>query len=286
MADTIVTEDTGFTPEPVPDNIADTELNGLAPADESTDSEQVEDSQDETTDDQSEEATATETEEPDTNSEETTVKAEEAPEQTETKASDDAEARHKFNSEQAALRVQQRQERQNFFNQQRAQIREVEQETPADDVAQKLAILEAKQWVDTVERNQGTLLNENLRAQQEIPLFNPGSPEWNQGGAAIYQAAVNRFNDAYVVTDPDSNQVVGAYDRQGNQVSLLNYLQQEAANMGSILNTTQQQVRVDTTKAEAKMRAKAVNPANTGKTTSSGDELADLLDKIGDVSLI
>lgn len=282
MADAIVTEDQGFVPEPVPDNIADTALNGLAPDEPSTDEQQVEPEQVDTEQDQPEADKPAEDEEPDTNSEEP---ADKEPEQPEEKPADDPEARHKFNTEQAALRVQQRQERQNYFNQERAKIRDVEQETPADDTAQKLAILEAKQWVDTVERNQTNLMNDNVRAQSEIPLFNPGSPEWKQGGEAIYKAALTRFDEAYTVTDEESGQVVGAYDRNGNQVSLLNYLQQEAAQMSAIIGQTQQQARVDTGKAEAKMRAKAVNPSNPGKVTSSGDELDDLLDKVGDFDL-
>lgn len=276
MADTIIAEDAGFTPEPVPDTIADIELNGLNPTDESTDSEPVEDAQDDPSDDQPEAA-----EEPDTTTEDTAEKEPEQPEQK--PAEDDVEARHKFNSEQAALRVKARAEREGYFNAQRAQIREAEAETPADDLARKLEILEAKQWIDTVERNQSNIVTENSRAQQEIPLFNPNSPEFNP---IVYQAAIDRFNQAYVVTDEESGQVVGAYDRNGNQVSLLNYLQQEASYMSQVVQKTTEQSQQTAQKAEAKMRAKAVNPSNPGKVTSSGDELQDLLDKIGDVPLV
>lgn len=293
MADAIVTDnDSKFEPEPVPDNIADTELNGLQPAEESTDSEPVEPVQEETSDDQPTNTPekVDDVEEPDTNSEEP---ADKEPEQPEEKPAEDAEARRKFNSEQAALRVQQRQERQNYLNQERAKIREAEAEFEQasrtgelDDIQQlrrENEIIKAQQWVDTVERNQANIVNENMRAQQEIPLFNPAAPEYNP---AIYQAAIDRFNQAYVVTDEDSGQVQGAYDRNGNQVSLLNYLQQEAAYMSQVVQTTQVQSQASAQKAEAKMRAKAVNPSNPGKVTSSGDELADLLDKIGDVPLV
>lgn len=286
MADdtTVVPNEPAFTPEPVPDNIADTELNGLNPADEATASEQVEATQEETQQDQpgdaeSKDDEAEQAEEADTNSEDESDK----PEQTEENPDEDPEtARRRHNDEMAQQRIAQKQAR-DYINAQRAQIREAEMAADPTDQARRLEILEAKQYVDTVERNRAGLINENAQAQATIDLFNPQSENYNP---KLYARAIQNFNDNYVITDPDSGEVLGAQDRFGNNVSLYQYLSQEAADMRDILGNTQATTQARAQQAEAKMRARAVNPSNPGKVTSSGDELQDLLDKVGDIPLV
>jgi hypothetical protein len=278
-------EPAAFEPEPVPENIADTELNGLKPAESSTDDTQAEDTQEETQQDQPDDAeskddAAAEAEDnPDTPSEDESDK----PEQTVENPDEDPEAaRKRHNDEMAQQRIAQKQQR-DFINAQRAQIREAEMSADPEDQARRLEILEAKQYVDTVERNRAGLINENAQAQATIDLFNPQSENYNQ---RLYARALQNFNDNYVITDPETGEVLGAQDRFGNNVSLYQYLSQEAADMRDILGNTQATTQVKAQQAEAKMRARAVNPSNPGKITSSGDELQDLLDKVGDMPLV
>lgn len=283
--ETTVVPEPGFTPEPVPDNIADTELNGLKPAEASTDETQAEATQDETQQDQPQ---AEDAEAEDDKAEETDTKPEaEDAQTTEDNENGEPETPEQLDAkEQARQAFEQRQAQKaqrDFINEQRAQIRQAEMEANPEDQARRLEILEAKQYVDTVERNRSGLINENAQAQATIDLFNPNNPTYNP---ALYTRAIQRFNDNYVITDPDTGEVLGAQDRQGNNVSLYQYLQQEAAEMSEILGNTQATSQRTAQQAEARMRAKAVNPSNPGKVSSSGDELADLLDRIGDVPLV
>lgn len=275
-ADTTVTDEV-----PLPDSLADTELNGLNPADDSTESEQVEPGQEETPPEQPEEPANPE--DPPANPETPEEKPETNPEQTEQKPEVDPEAEQRQrNAEMAARRVAAKQA-QNYVNNQRQAIRQYEAENDMSTVEEQVKVMQAQQYVDTVERNRSGLVNDNVQAQATIPLFNPNAPEFNQ---ALYTRALQRFNDTYVVTDPETNEVLGAQDRNGNNVSLFQYLQQEAADYGDLIGTTQGTAQRQAQQAEAKMRAKAVNPQGAGKSSSSGDTIDELFDKVKDIPLV
>lgn len=283
--DTTVVDNTAIGDEiPLPDNLAETELNGLTPAEDSTESEQVEAEQEETeqvqppenpddTPDEGEEAGKTSEEKPEIPPEQPENKAELTPE----------EQQRQHNAQMAARRIAARQ-RGDFVNGLRQQTRAYEEQSDMSDVTEQVKVLQAQQYIDTVDRNRSTLINENSQAQATIPLFNPNSPDYNP---ALYQRAINRFNDTYIVTDPDTNEALGAQDRNGNNVSLFQYLQQEAADYSDLIGSSQAGAQVQAHKAEAKMRAKAVNPQGGGKTASQGgaDSEEALLARIGDTPL-
>lgn len=265
---------------PLPDNLADTELNGLNPAEDATASEQVEAGQEET--EQAEPDAPAEGEEAEQTSENQPDKND--PEQTEQKAELSAEEQQRQHNAQMAQRRIAARQRSDFVNNLRQQTRAYEEQTDMSDVAEQVKVIQAQQYIDTVERNRSTIVNENAQAQATIPLFNPNSPDYNP---TLYQRAVNRFNDTYIVTDPETNEVLGAQDRNGNNVSFFQYLQQEAADYADLIGGNQAAAQVQAHKAEAKMRAKAVNPQGGGKTASrNGDDSEEaLLARIGDTPL-
>lgn len=271
----------GFTPEPVPDNIAEIELTGLNPDEESTDSQQAESEQEETTDDNAEETQETADDgqsETDSNSEE------EASEPTEDKAAPTADEQKPEELTGKERRLAEKAQR-DYVNEQRQQIREYQQTNDMENVEERMKVLEAQQYVDTVERNRTAAITDYTRATSEIPFFKQNTPQ----AQAALSTAIEQFNSAYAVTDPETGEYLGAQDRQGNNISLFNYLANEAARFEQVIGTSVQEARQEAQreaqKAEVKMRAKVVNPSNPGKVTSSGDELDDLLDKIGDVPL-
>jgi hypothetical protein len=270
------TTDSKFEAEPIPDNIADTELNGLQPAEESTDSKPVEAEQDETNDDQptapdeTPEGKADDVEEPgETEAEEAEPTEEEVAPTTEQLDAPELSGLERRLAEKAA--------RDNFIQTERQKIRDYEQQIAPDDVAKRIEVMEAKQYVDTVERNQMAVRQDMARAKSEIPFFASKTPQ----AEAAYQQAIQNYANAYGQVDPDTNAWLGAADKQGNEVPLLPYLEQQAAMYEQIIASTRQTAQ----KAEQKMRSKAVNPSNPGKVSSSGDDMADLLDRIGDVNL-
>jgi len=269
---------------PLPDNLADTELNGLTPADDATASEQVEAGQEETEQAQPENPEKpAEGEEAEQTSEEETE--ENKPEHTENKAElTPEEQQRQHNAQMAARRIAARQ-RNDFVNNLRQQTRAYEEQTNMEDVAEQVKVLQAQQYIDTVDRNRSSIINENAQAQATIPLFNPNDAE--HFNPTLYQRAINRFNDTYIITDPETNEVLGAQDRNGNNVSLFQYLQQEAADYQDLIGSSQGVAQVQAHKAEAKMRAKAVNPQGGGKQASrTGDDSEEaLLARIGDVPI-
>lgn len=269
----VVIEDAqpGFTPEPVPDSLADVELNGLNSADESTDSEQVEDEQVEPKEESADESDTSETDSKPADQEEaedTTDDGQQAPKQPD-------------QQEIAAQRFQQRRQQRDYIGEQRQQIRQYQEQNDMSDVEERMRVLEAQQFVDTVERNRRDAITDYTRATSEIPFFKQNTPQTQ----SALNTAIQQFNDAYAVTDPETGEYLGAQDRNGNSVSLFNYLATEAARFEAIIGTTQQEAQREAQKAEARMRAKVVQPSNPGKVTSSGDELDDLLDKVGDIPL-
>ena len=272
MADDLVTQEpAGFTPEPIPDSIADTEINGLEPA-QPDESAPVEPADDDTTDDQVAEDPAPEESEEEPEAPDEPV--EQPTDAVERSTIPDAKEQARLQFEQ---RNQQRQQERDYVTDQRQQIREYEQTADLDDVTQRMQILEAKHYVDTVQRNRESTQYDMARATNDIPFFKDNTL---QSQVALQQSLEN-FANAYGVTDPDTGEWLGAQDRNGKDVSLYGYLQQQAASYEQVAANSQRQ----TQQSEAKMRAKAVNPSNAGKTTTTGDSLEDLYNKIGDTPL-
>jgi len=144
-----------------------------------------------------------------------------------------------------------------------------------------MKVLEAKQYIDTVERNRQGIASDVSRAQSDIPFFKSGTEQ----SQLLFNQSLENFANAYGVIDPQSGEWIAAQDRNGNDVQLLPYLQQQAAIYEQVLADTTATAGRQAQQSEAKMRAKAVNPSNLGKVTSSGDDLQDLLDKVGDIQL-
>lgn len=265
MADepTTIMEDGKFIPEPIPDTLADVEINGLEPTqpDETAAAEEVNEEPTPEPTDEVEEPADTDAEEPETTEEAVAPPTEEQP------------ASELTGAERRLAEKAQR----DYITEERAKIREYEQNTDTSDVEERMKVLEARQYIDTVERNRQSVASDVSRAQNDIPFFKSGTEQ----SQVLFQQALENFANAYGVTDPDTGEWIGAQDRNGNDVQLLPYLQQQAAVYEQAVATAGRQAQ----QSEAKMRAKAVNPSNPGKVTSTGDELADLLDKIGDVQL-
>ena len=261
MADdtTIVpTMDEGkYIPEPIPDTLADVEINGLEPT-QPDETEAVEEVNEEQTEELPETA------------------EEEEPESTEEPVAPTTEEQTPTELTGAERRLAEKDQR-DYVRDQRQQIREAEQGADPEDTARRLEILEAKQYVDTVERNRQSVASDVSRAQNDIPFFKSGTEQ----SQLLFNQSLENFANAYGVTDPDTGEWLGSQDRNGNDVQLLPYLQQQAAIYEQAVATAGRQAQ----QSEAKMRAKAVNPSNPGKVTSSGDELEDLLGKIGDIQL-
>lgn len=253
----VVPDDPGFVPEPVPDNIADTDINGLEPL-QTDETAPVEEVNDETEQDQAEEP------------------VEEAPEQTEEAVAPPTEEPEPTEAMTGAERRLAEKAQRDYIKEERAKIREYESTSDTSDLEERLKIMEAKQYVDTIERNRSAVTQDVARAQ-EIPFFKTGTEQSN----LLFNQALENYATAYGVTDPDTGEWLAAQDRNGNDVPLLPYLQQQAAIYEQAVATAKQDVQ----KSEAKMRAKAVNPSNTGKARSSGNELDDLLERIGDTPL-
>ena len=256
-----------FIPEAIPDNIADTEINGLepVPTDEVAPVEEVND------DTSEDEPTPVETpEEP----------AEEEPEATEEAVAPPTKEPTPTELTGAERRLAEKAQR-DYIAEERQKIREDEQNTDTSDVEERMKVLEAKQYVDTVERNRQTIANDVARAQNDIPFFKSGTEQ----SQLLFNQSLENFANAYGVIDPQSGEWIAAQDRNGNDVQLLPYLQQQAAIYDQAIQNATATATRDASKSEARMRAKAVNPSNPGKVTSTGDELQDLLDKIGDVQI-
>lgn len=284
--DTTVTDntDSGFEPEPVPDNIADTALDGLQPADESTDSEQVEDEPDETEQDQPDDAEepAEEADDSGEPEEPETEQADESTEEPEAQQPEPTELAH-----QRFERSKQARTQLDYVQAERQKVRQYESDLAnkinsgqLDDLEQikeNQRVIQANQYLDSVERTQMSILNEGQQALSEIPFFKSDTPV----SKAAFNSALQSFRDAYGVYDDETGALISVEDRKGNPVSLYSFLENEAARIEDAVANTRRETR----KAETKMRARVTTPSNPGKVSSSGDELTDLLDKIGDVPL-
>lgn len=271
---TVVPNQPAFEPEPVPDTLADIDISGLnpAPADETA---EVEDANGETSEDQPEDTDP----EPDQPAEE--------PETTETEAEPEdqkplpAKPDVKEQARQAFEQRQQAKAQRDYVAEQRQQIREYEQNTDTSDLEERVKIMEAKDYINVVERNRQSIASDVSRAQTDIAFFKSGTEQ----AQLLFNQSLENFANAYGVIDPASGEWIAAQDRNGNDVQLLPYLQQQAAIYEQVLADTTATAGRQAQQSEAKMRAKAVNPSNVGKVTSSGDELQDLLDRIGDVQI-
>lgn len=289
MADTQSTvTDEGYTPEPIPDNIADTALDGFNPADESTDSEQVEDQPDETEQDQT-------TEDPADEADEETDDSGTPDEQQEAETEDDGQQQEQPTDQQEAAREaykqrEQKRQQRDYVQEQRRNIRDYELElqqkirnnelSELEQLREEQKVLNAKLYTDSVERNRSSVIAEGQRALTDIPLFKENTPQSQE----VFNQSLQAFRQAYGVYDEQTGELVATEDRYGNPVSLYDYLQQQAAIVES--------ARVDAQRVaqrnEIKMRSKAVNPSNPGKVTApkgSDDWEADFLDKFGDTPL-
>lgn len=266
---TVVVQDNKFVPEPVPDNIADTEINGLeqAQTDEDVPTETVDD---ETSDTEAEDTT--EAEESETPVEEAKPTEEPVAPTTKPTATEELTGAERRLAEKA---------QRDYVAEERQKIREYEQTADTSDLEERLKIMEAKDYVNTIERNRQAI-TQDVAAAQQLPFFSANTEQ----SKLLFQQSLENFAQAYGVTDPETGEWIGAMDRNGKEVSLLPYLQQQATTYEQAIKDAKDTARAEVQQSEAKMRAKAVNPSNAGKARSSGDDLEDLLDRIGDTPLM
>lgn len=269
MDDTTVVptmEEGKFIPEPIPDNIADTEINALDPV------QSDEDAPVEVVNDDTSEDDAIETQE--------TVEVEE-PEATEETVAPTTREQQPTELTGAERRLAEKAQR-DYVAEERQKIRDYEQNSDTSDLEERVKIMEAKDYINAVERSRQSITNDVSRAQTDIPFFKSNTEQ----SQLLFNQSLENFANAYGITDPDTGEWIGAQDRNGNEVKLLPYLQQQAAIYDRAIQNATDTATRDASKSEARMRAKAVNPSNPGKVTSSGDDLQDLLDKIGDVQIV
>lgn len=160
---------------------------------------------------------------------------------------DDSEAKRKAGAQKG---YQQRQERKAHKSlEERAN--DLERNGDPNDANHRIKVLEARDFVREVRANQRELESDNTRVEQEFPIFNPESKEYNQKAA---EAAMRKFARTYVQTDPETGEVLGAYDpKTGRPVSFYQFMQEEA----DVLSDVAKSGALRGQQAEQHMRASA-----------------------------
>lgn len=144
-------------------------------------------------------------------------------------------------------------------------------EQRADDLAQagdpndqghRLKVLEARDFVREVRANQQTLEADNAKVEQDFSIFRPvnadgkPNPEYSQKAA---DAALGKFTRMYVQRDPETGEVLGAFDpRTGQPVSLYQFMKEEAEVFSDIAKSGALRGQ----QAEQQMRSSAEAPGS------------------------
>lgn len=114
-------------------------------------------------------------------------------------------------------------ERQAFREEQRAKVANETKDyidNADSETEQRLRNIEVRDYQALIENTQDKLVNEfeRVKANPDLQVFNPESPEFNQ---AIYNKAIRDFNAGYVTYDSNQNMV-------GVKSSLFNHLTETA----------------------------------------------------------
>src|SRR6266702_5443839 len=87
-----------------------------------------------------------------------------------------------------------------------------------DERDKKLAALEWNNYITKVTQARKDIVSDNEKVQAQIPIFNPGSRDFNKG---VYDRAMERYARDSLIADTDGEIV-------GYRVSLFDYLKEEA----------------------------------------------------------
>lgn len=167
------------------------------------------------------------------------------------------EARRRYEERQAAIQAR------------RERIRETGEEyvkAGDDEYDQRLRNMEVEAYANKVEANENTLIGEydRVKANPELQIFNPDSPEFNQ---RVYDKAMRDFSAGYIVTDQQGNFV----EVKG---SLFEHLKETADLLGSAVTSGKfQQVR-DSKKNRSQADPK---PAASPRDSGTKDPIMDVL---------
>lgn len=127
-----------------------------------------------------------------------------------------------------------------------------------DETEQRLRTVETQAYVNKVQAARSGLVIEHERAVNDIPLFNPDSPQYNKTAA---ETAMRVFAEGFLETDEDGEVV-------GSKASLYDFLQQQADVLKSVSSTAAQKGQA----AEQKMRAIAETPSSAPDRGDSSSE--------------
>lgn len=161
----------------------------------------------------------------------------------------------------AEIARQRYEERQLAKANRRAEVQEQNKtyvEDATDEYDRRLRNMEVQRYADTIEHNENTLVTEfeRAKANPELQIFNPTSPEFNQ---RLYEKTLKDYNAGYLAYDENENlvQVKG---------SLYEHLQETAdLYRGAVKHGQVQQVR-DSRKTRSNADTKpAAQPKETVK---------------------
>ena len=137
-----------------------------------------------------------------------------------------------------------------------------------NDWEQRVQAIENERFIERVENNINNARRDVADAQN-LPIFQ-NDPELF---ADVMQDAIENygvFHDELREAD-GSPAFLGFYDKNGNQISLYDVAQREAARLQRVTSRTESSARIKAAQGEAKMRARADNPGG-GKNTAPAFE--------------
>jgi triacylglycerol lipase len=143
--------------------------------------------------------------------------------------------------------------------------------TIEDKQEQRLQALEVERYIEKVENERQSLVNQNQQVQLDFPMFNPHSKDFNQ---KAYDHFLDEFSNAYLETD-NNGEIIRP------KASLYEYMKTKADLLGEFGQANQRKGQEN----EAHMRAQAISPS-AGGAKSGGDSLDDLEERLANVSIV
>lgn len=226
----------------------------------------------ETAEDNEETSEDTDKESDDSSEEAKTEEAEESTdEDSEEQSDDDTKEETPDQKEQARQRYLERQARRQEADPYVDSIKKEAEERLAgieDDTQRKLANLEVKDRLREIQDARTNLLTDHEFARRDHEVFNPTSKEFNE---SAYNTFLGDYESAWVVTDPETKQVIGTRD---GAPSLYQYLSDKAELIASLKQVGARENQT----SKAKMKSQAVTPSVAAPKEAPKDKFAEAFD--------
>lgn len=247
---------------PKPDEEVETEEETEEESEETSDSQETEEHSQEEEESEDEEESEEDSEESDEDSEEDEGESEDEKSEEEKekarqmyqKRQEEKAQKKESEVETREQQVQNREERLNKYIQ--------EAQTEAD---KRMRTIEAQNYLNRVEQTESKLKLENERTQQNIPLFNPNSDEYDP---EITQSLLDEYEQTHVVKDDNGDFIgtrEGLYDFMKRKSDMLEKYAQTAAQKGQ--------------QKEKRMQSKADEPPASGpKSKGKKDPIMEALE--------